>query len=162
QNGTLLIEPLPFLSNTREEIETIPQVSSYLEYFSTRADAYSPPLDITDAVSRANSFDSDGYEEEFVIPPSDEALEEEEEEEERQPLRYRMPVLVKIPAGSIVFLSGHVRHCSLGNPSSLFRRAYMPQYSIGTVFNGAGHLVSLAVPCEDPAPLQVPPVFDDY
>ncbi|KAF9167265.1 hypothetical protein DFQ26_005224 [Actinomortierella ambigua] len=156
-NGTLLIEPLPFIINTEETISYIPQVSSYLEYFGLRADAYAPPLDTMEALDRSILSGTDGRQEEFVISSSDGSL----QEEERPQSRYRTPVLVKIPAGSIVFLSGHVRHCSLGNPSPLFRRAYMPQYSIGTVFNGAGCLIALAVPCEDPAPLQVPPVFDD-
>lgn len=57
------------------------------------------------------------------------------------------PVLVDIPAGSVVFLSGFVRHCSLGNGSAKFRRAFMPQYSIGKVMNGEGGYISLAVPC---------------
>ncbi|KAG0261408.1 hypothetical protein DFQ27_002965 [Actinomortierella ambigua] len=156
-NGTLLIEPLPFIINTQETISNIPQVSSYLEYFGLRADAYAPPLDTMEALDRSILSGTDGRQEEFVISSSDGSL----QEEERPQSRYRTPVLVKIPAGSIVFLSGHVRHCSLGNPSPLFRRAYMPQYSIGPVFNRAGCLISLAVPCEDPAPLQVPPVFDD-
>lgn len=57
------------------------------------------------------------------------------------------PVLVDIPAGSVVFLSGFVRHCSLGNGSMKFRRAFMPQYSIGKVMNDEGGYISLAVPC---------------
>ncbi|KAF8932258.1 hypothetical protein BGZ58_007142 [Dissophora ornata] len=59
-----------------------------------------------------------------------------------------LPVLVDIPAGSIVFLSGFVRHCSLGNPSLKFRRAWMPQFSSGkVVVPESGTFVSMAVPC---------------
>lgn len=60
-----------------------------------------------------------------------------------------MPVLVEVPAGSIVFLSGWVRHCSMGNSSSKFRRAFMPQYSAGKVVTATGGMVSLAVPCSE-------------
>lgn len=58
-------------------------------------------------------------------------------------------MLVEVPAGSIVFLSGWVRHCSLGNSSSKFRRAFMPQYSAGKVVTATGGMVSLAVPCNE-------------
>ncbi|KAG0242309.1 hypothetical protein BGW41_004523 [Actinomortierella wolfii] len=158
-NGTLLIEPLPFQENIHDTVDNIPQTSSYLQHFSTRADAYSPPLDVEEALNRSklsSEVDASEQQQEFTILTNDESS-----EGEALPSRYRTPILVQIPAGSIVFLSGHVRHCSLGNPSSLFRRAYMPQYSIGAVFSAAGHLISLAVPCEDPAPMQAPPSFDD-
>ncbi|KAI9246199.1 hypothetical protein BY458DRAFT_528133 [Sporodiniella umbellata] len=37
--------------------------------------------------------------------------------------------LVDVPAGSIVFMSSHLLHKSTGNKTSLFRRAFMPQFS---------------------------------
>ncbi|KAG0045065.1 hypothetical protein BGZ83_009680 [Gryganskiella cystojenkinii] len=61
----------------------------------------------------------------------------------------RNHMLVEIPKGSVVFMSGFLRHCSLGNQSSKFRRAYMPQYSVGKVKAEEGNYVSLAVPCFD-------------
>ncbi|RKP36171.1 hypothetical protein BJ085DRAFT_37210 [Dimargaris cristalligena] len=40
----------------------------------------------------------------------------------------RKPI-VSIPAGSVVIMSGWVRHCSLANRSSHLRRCWMPQYA---------------------------------
>ncbi|ORY93267.1 hypothetical protein BCR43DRAFT_496615 [Syncephalastrum racemosum] len=49
---------------------------------------------------------------------------------------------VETRAGSIVFMSNRLLHKSIGNPSSQFRRAYMPQYS-AKPFGSVG----LAVEC---------------
>ncbi|RUS17607.1 hypothetical protein BC937DRAFT_89747 [Endogone sp. FLAS-F59071] len=74
------------------------------------------------------------------------------------------PVIVTVPAGSVVLMSGAVRHCSGGNDSGRFRRAFMPQYSAGIVWSdrvmrkrddevvgqmvkNAGELLAMAVSC---------------
>ena len=52
-------------------------------------------------------------------------------------------------AGSIVLLSPYVWHCSGGNESGKFRRAYMAQYSNGVVKKGSEggkDVVGLGVP----------------
>ncbi|KAL1924564.1 uncharacterized protein VTP21DRAFT_4218 [Calcarisporiella thermophila] len=56
-------------------------------------------------------------------------------------------VTVRIQAGSIVFMSGYVRHRSIGNSTSKFRRVFMPQYSAGVVKSPKGGPLALAIAC---------------
>ncbi|CAG8646275.1 1472_t:CDS:2 [Ambispora gerdemannii] len=64
--------------------------------------------------------------------------------------------IIEVQAGTIIFMSGFVKHCSFGNVSSCFRRVYMPQYSAGIVYNpklsldqdkSGKQLLALGVPC---------------
>ncbi|RKO85713.1 hypothetical protein BDK51DRAFT_48512, partial [Blyttiomyces helicus] len=54
-------------------------------------------------------------------------------------------VLAEVKAGSCVFMSGHVLHCSLPNASRRFRRAWMPQFSAGAVMRGTGEKAGIPV-----------------
>ncbi|TPX67411.1 hypothetical protein SpCBS45565_g03797 [Spizellomyces sp. 'palustris'] len=57
------------------------------------------------------------------------------------------PITINLRAGSILFMSGYVRHCSTPNRTGRFRRVYMPQFSAGPVKADDGQtLVALAVP----------------
>ncbi|KAK9768071.1 hypothetical protein K7432_001607 [Basidiobolus ranarum] len=76
--------------------------------------------------------------------------------------QYPNLVFVDLEPGSIVFMSGQVRHCSISNRSSKFRRVFLPQYTslpvlkaefshedINTeVVDTKNKLLALAVPCE--------------
>lgn len=45
-----------------------------------------------------------------------------------------------------MFMSSYVRHCSLPNKGQVFRRAFMPQFSCGVVWDKGGNgCVALAV-----------------
>ncbi|ORX60490.1 hypothetical protein DM01DRAFT_1404747 [Hesseltinella vesiculosa] len=57
--------------------------------------------------------------------------------------------VVNIPAGSIVFMNCRLWHKSLGNESSLFRRAFMPQFCKRPVIDPDTNLpVAMAIPFE--------------
>ncbi|CAG8692994.1 11042_t:CDS:1, partial [Ambispora leptoticha] len=47
----------------------------------------------------------------------------------------KSPLAIEVQAGTIIFMSGFVKHCSIGNASSCFRRVYMPQYSARIVYD---------------------------
>ncbi|KAL0086812.1 hypothetical protein F4703DRAFT_1927667 [Phycomyces blakesleeanus] len=57
-------------------------------------------------------------------------------------------VSLDLPAGSIVFMSNRLLHKSTGNASALFRRVFMPQYSLKPFYDTekAGY-VGLAIKC---------------
>ncbi|RUP51863.1 hypothetical protein BC936DRAFT_145039, partial [Jimgerdemannia flammicorona] len=74
------------------------------------------------------------------------------------------PFAATILAGSVVLMSSVLRHCSTGNDSGRFRRAFMPQYSAGVVWSDrvmrergepgieqpvkdSRELLAMAVPC---------------
>ncbi|KAF9989951.1 hypothetical protein BGZ75_004339 [Mortierella antarctica] len=153
-NGTLIIEPFPRPTNAGSgSAFTLPSSlndrTSLLQYHKRLAACYGKELDKDDALARALKPRS----------PTSAAIEEsratlsnpDDTMDPRMMFTFERqePVLVEIPAGSIVFLSGLVRHCSMGNSSSKFRRAYMPQFSSGKVVGEEERLVSLAVPVDD-------------
>ncbi|KAG0028155.1 hypothetical protein BGZ81_004969 [Podila clonocystis] len=146
-NGTLVIEPFPRpvtedKSGYVELSTTLTDKEEYIRYHQKISSFYETPLDPAAAMQIAQS-----------APPNEPVLNRPTigyiEHLDAANLKYerQAPILVDIPAGSVVFLSGFVRHCSLGNGSMKFRRAFMPQYSIGKVMNGEGGYISLAVPC---------------
>ncbi|KAK3815592.1 MAG: hypothetical protein JOS17DRAFT_759962 [Linnemannia elongata] len=157
KNGTLLVEPFPRPKDatTGRYIDPPTQFQerdTYVRYHKQLASHYvNPPSNKMTAIMKAQHRPP-------LQPPPPSPSEEgagnttagtlpndpKEWVCESQP-----PVLVEVPAGSIVFLSGWVRHCSLGNSSPKFRRAFMPQYSAGKVVTATGGLVSLAVPCNE-------------
>ncbi|KAF9329016.1 hypothetical protein BGZ91_000742 [Linnemannia elongata] len=156
KNGTLLVEPFPRPKDatTGSYIDPPTQFQerdTYVRYHKHLASQYvNPPSNKMTAIMKAQHRPSLQ-----PPPPSPSAVgagsttgtlpnDPKEWICESQP-----PVLVEVPAGSIVFLSGWVRHCSLGNSSSKFRRAFMPQYSAGKVVTATGGMVSLAVPCNE-------------
>ncbi|KAG0033537.1 hypothetical protein BGZ82_006078 [Podila clonocystis] len=146
-NGTLVIEPFPRpmtkdKSGYVELSTTLTDKEEYIRYHQKISSFYETALDPAAAMLIAQS-----------APPNEPVINRPTigyiEHLDAAKLKYERqePVLVDIPAGSVVFLSGFVRHCSLGNGSMKFRRAFMPQYSIGKVMNGEGGYISLAVPC---------------
>ncbi|KAF9316420.1 hypothetical protein BG003_002003 [Podila horticola] len=145
-NGTLIIEPfprpMPADKSGYVELSTrLTDKEEYIKYHQKISSFYETAMDPAAAVQIAQC----ALPNEPVNRPTIgyiEHLDAAELKYERQ-----APVLVDIPAGSVVFLSGFVRHCSLGNGSMKFRRAFMPQYSIGKVMNDEGGYISLAVPC---------------
>ncbi|KAF9579518.1 hypothetical protein BGW38_004194 [Lunasporangiospora selenospora] len=159
-NGTLIIEPFPRLVDaTTEKVLELPATEAlddpeyFLRYHRAISSRYLTELDPATAVEQArrNHVRSDcanpapsKSKREGALTPDDLMT-----IIETCPIERQTPILVEIPAGSVVFLSGFVRHCSLGNSTSLFRRAFMPQYSAGKVETSEGGLVSLAVPCEE-------------
>ncbi|KAJ1642241.1 hypothetical protein LPJ64_005895 [Coemansia asiatica] len=55
-------------------------------------------------------------------------------------------------AGSVLFMDGRLRHCSMGNSSSHFRTVYMPQFSLGRMVKQEAtnaRYTALAVPLDD-------------
>ncbi|KAJ1955208.1 hypothetical protein GGI12_005614 [Dipsacomyces acuminosporus] len=52
-----------------------------------------------------------------------------------------------MPAGSVLFMDGRLRHCSEGNQSALFRTVYMPQFSLGAIDHGS-KCIAMAVPVD--------------
>ncbi|KND04521.1 uncharacterized protein SPPG_00250 [Spizellomyces punctatus DAOM BR117] len=93
-----------------------------------------------------------------VVPPSDTAKQKEDDLQTYNYLhtgkaaRYLAhsnpsAITINMRAGSILFMSGYVRHCSTPNRTGRFRRVYMPQFSAGPVKADDGQtLVALAVP----------------
>ncbi|KAI8596097.1 hypothetical protein EDD21DRAFT_389294 [Dissophora ornata] len=149
-NGTLLIEPFPRPIDTATgEYLDIPStlvgnnnsdIDSHLQHHVSLAHHYEQELDLETALAQSKVRASASL---SSRRPTTDRLSRQQISYERQ-----QPVLVDIPAGSIVFLSGFVRHCSLGNPSLKFRRAWMPQFSSGkVVVPESGTFVSMAVPC---------------
>ncbi|KAI8140568.1 hypothetical protein BJV82DRAFT_623120 [Fennellomyces sp. T-0311] len=62
----------------------------------------------------------------------------------------REPAKVVVPAGSIVFMSNQLRHKSTGNASHLFRRVFMPQYSVNPLLSLESNevrAIGLAIRC---------------
>lgn len=122
---------------------------TYVQYHKNLASHYAiPPINKTTAIMKAqNRLPLQ------PLPPTPAATSTASVSLSKDPKEWvcesQAPVLVEVPAGSIVFLSGWVRHCSMGNSSSKFRRAFMPQYSAGKVVTATGGMVSLAVPCND-------------
>ncbi|KAI9497919.1 hypothetical protein BDB00DRAFT_802548 [Zychaea mexicana] len=61
------------------------------------------------------------------------------------------PFVVRVPAGSIVFMSNKLRHKSTGNAGRLFRRVFMPQYSLNPLLSleddGDAKAIGLAIKC---------------
>ncbi|KAF9111521.1 hypothetical protein BGX27_004813 [Mortierella sp. AM989] len=145
-NGTLLIEPFPRIvdSSTGSYLDLPSSLSSHevhLQHHMHLASLYEKELDRDAAIAQAHHSDvfvSDSQPSISSTSPN-----------ETHVIERQKPILVEMPAGTTVFLSGFVRHCSLGNGSSKFRRAYMPQFSAGKVQTSEGGLVSLAVPCPD-------------
>ncbi|KAF9396130.1 hypothetical protein CPC16_004785 [Podila verticillata] len=147
-NGTLIIEPFPRPitednSGYIDVLTALTDMEEFIKYHQDISSFYETALDPAAALEIAQAVPPNepltnrptaGYADHFDAKTW--------KNYERQ-----APVLVDIPAGSVVFLSGFVRHCSLGNASAKFRRAFMPQYSIGKVMNGEGGYISLAVPC---------------
>ncbi|KAF9902105.1 hypothetical protein EC991_005274 [Linnemannia zychae] len=157
-NGTLLVEPFPRPKDALSGGYVDPPAQfqerdTYLQYHRNLASHYvNPPVNKMTAIMKAQNRSP-------LRPPSTttgQALPTVASSLPNDPKKWvyesQAPVLVEVPAGSIVFLSGWVRHCSLGNSSSKFRRAFMPQYSAGKVVTETGGLVSLAVPCNEPEP----------
>jgi hypothetical protein len=155
KNGTLLIEPFPRPIDPRtgecfDPPTSMDDLATYLSYHKGIASNYGPELDRDDALAqgRLSSFNTtpaiSNIGRPLDIPSSKQDSWMASVIFERQ-----RPVLVDIPAGSIVFISGFVKHCSLGNESLKFRRAYMPQFSAGKVVGEGECMVSLAVPCSD-------------
>ncbi|KAF9125756.1 hypothetical protein BGW39_007182 [Mortierella sp. 14UC] len=159
-NGTLLVEPFPRPKDVRTGGYVDPPAqfqerNTYLQYHRNLASHYvNPPFNKMTAIMKAQNRPplrpppppataAAGKSVSTVVGslPSD---------PKEWVCESQAPVLVEVPAGSIAFLSGWVRHCSLGNSSSKFRRAFMPQYSAGKVVTETGGLVSLAVPCKEP------------
>ncbi|KAI9016291.1 hypothetical protein CLU79DRAFT_764300 [Phycomyces nitens] len=57
-------------------------------------------------------------------------------------------IVLELPAGSIVFMSNRLLHKSTGNSSALFRRVFMPQYSLEPICNPKETgCVGLAIKC---------------
>ncbi|CAO3573800.1 unnamed protein product [Mortierella alpina] len=152
-NGTLIIEPfprpvdavsgIPFTLPTSLEDRTV-----QLQYHRHLAACYGEELDKDEALARALNPRSPTC----AVMEARATLDNVEDitgARMKRTFERQEPVLVKVPAGSIVFLSGLVRHCSLGNPSSKFRRAYMPQFSSGQVVGEEERIVSLAVPVDN-------------
>ncbi|KAF9947275.1 hypothetical protein BGZ72_010728 [Mortierella alpina] len=150
-NGTLIIDPFPRLmdeasGSTFKLPSSLDDRNVHLQYHKYLASGYGVELDKDDALARALSPTSMASEESkaTLSNPFDNL-----DESKNFTFKAQEPVLVEIPAGSIVFLSGLVRHCSLGNASSKFRRAYMPQFSAGKVVGEEDRIISLAVPVDD-------------
>lgn len=55
--------------------------------------------------------------------------------------------IIRVPAGSIVFMSDQLLHKSTGNASQQFRRAYMTQFSSSPLLSRHGQCIGLAVNC---------------
>lgn len=162
-NGTLLIEPFPqpLDSLTGAPLgppEGLDRPDIFLQYQQSLASAYEPGHTINMESSVRNAAKAPI----FSLPnssPSTAQLSTNSgfsgaislNDPESWASKSRPPVLVEIPMGSTVFLSGFVRHCSLGNKSSRFRRAYMPQFSAGEVTTSTGQYVSMAVSCDEHA-----------
>ncbi|KAI1319695.1 hypothetical protein EDD11_003389 [Mortierella claussenii] len=157
-NGTLLIEPFPQLIDPLTGKHSglpdgLDSVDVHLDHHIRLASLYGPPLDRDEALAKAQSkrgIDSSSAsvsQRQSSTPTS--STSKAVDTTQKHISELQQPVLVDIPAGTIVFLSGFVRHCSLGNASLNFRRAYMPQFSAGKVESEDGGLVSLAVPCSD-------------
>ncbi|KAF9934773.1 hypothetical protein FBU30_000067 [Linnemannia zychae] len=153
-NGTLLVEPFPRPKDAQtgdycDLPSNFQDYESYLQYHKDIASHYvNPPANKMTAIMSAQNRPP------LTLPPSSEhSISTVSGTSANAPRTWiyesQAPVLVEVPAGSIVFLSGWVRHCSLGNSSYRFRRAFMPQYSAGKVVTETGGLVSLAVPCRD-------------
>ncbi|KAF9911464.1 hypothetical protein BX616_010581 [Lobosporangium transversale] len=162
-NGTLLIEPFPKVSTGDPSFAALAEnpldnIESYLQYFQHLASCYGPEMDRDKAMAEVkaqkltrglegtrhgNLIEMEKQEYHNDVPQGEGAG------EGSRGICRDPYVLVEAPAGSIVFLSGFVRHCSFGNASSTFRRVFMPQYSIGKVESEDGGLISLAVPCSD-------------
>ncbi|KAF9438219.1 hypothetical protein BGZ76_009146 [Entomortierella beljakovae] len=147
KNGTLLIEPFPrqLDSSTGKYADILASLNSnesQLQHHMNLASYYGKELDKSKAIAEAQSSSE--------MPPALQNLSTLTSTSQINLVyKSQKPILVDIPAGAIVFLSGFVRHCSLGNASAKFRRAYMPQFSLGKVQTDGGSLVSLAVPCDD-------------
>ncbi|KAG0212776.1 hypothetical protein BGX28_005623 [Mortierella sp. GBA30] len=154
-NGTLLIEPFPRpIDRTSGKYLDLPSSLDnrdiYLKYHMDLASCYEKELDRNEALAQAldpHTRSSQGWSGTGKSTDTGRSLEDLDNPTEWTCERQN-PILVDIPAGSIVFLSGFVRHCSLGNSSSKFRRAYMPQYSSGEVVGDEERIISLAVPVQ--------------
>ncbi|KAF8967577.1 hypothetical protein BGZ46_000142 [Entomortierella lignicola] len=146
-NGTMLIEPFPrpIDPSTGGYLDLPSSLNSretHLQHHMQLASCYEEELDKDTAISQAHQSTE-------AISASPHSNRSSAPSNQPRIYERQKPVLVDITAGTIVFLSGFVRHCSLGNGSSKFRRAYMPQFSAGKVQTDIGGLVSLAVPCAD-------------
>lgn len=63
--------------------------------------------------------------------------------------------LLNVQAGSILFMSNQLLHQSMGNSSSTFRRAFMPQFSQTSILLADDEPVGLAIHCKNkPADMQ--------
>ncbi|KAG0216319.1 hypothetical protein BGX31_000639, partial [Mortierella sp. GBA43] len=150
-NGALLIEPYPrAVDALKHEYLDVPHsmetLETYLDYHTGMASGYGPEHNVDDALAQAmqgplNSTSGTPHRDPGHIAVHDRAprIHGSQASWKNSVLFERQrPVLVDIPAGSIVFLSGFVRHCSVGNRSLKFRRAYMPQFSLGKVVGEDG------------------------
>ncbi|KAF9179958.1 hypothetical protein BGZ50_006561 [Haplosporangium sp. Z 11] len=160
-NGTLLIEPFPRPLNTASETyfdlpASLEDPKIHLQYHQGLASCYKDKLDKNQALTQALDRRTKNMTSRPLGSPL-ETLDPQHWESEIQ-----RPILVQAPAGSTVFLSGFVRHCSLGNTSSKFRRAYMPQFSAGAVVAEDGRVISLAVPVTDPHVLENMHYHEDH
>ncbi|KAG0362704.1 hypothetical protein BGZ54_008519 [Gamsiella multidivaricata] len=149
-NGTLLIEPfpIPIDPTTGERLDlpnSLDDLDTHLQLHRGLASLYQGELDRDKALVQAQEKDPFS----MLKHKAGRPINVSDPEQWMKRCERQRPVLVDISAGSIVFLSGFVRHCSLGNTSSKFRRAYMPQFSAGKVVTDDGGIVSLAVPCTD-------------
>ncbi|KAG0000588.1 hypothetical protein BGZ65_004236 [Modicella reniformis] len=158
----------PYDSTTKECFdlpESMDDLETYLNYHAGISTRYDQELDRDEALTQARQSPSNVAQTPSKIRgwPISRSLNVDLNPEhgpwttsvsfERQ-----LPVLVDIPAGSIIFLSGFVRHCSLGNGSSKFRRAYMPQFSLGRVVGEGEAMVSTAVSTAGYTQTLVPPM----
>ncbi|KAG9304938.1 hypothetical protein G9A89_003106 [Geosiphon pyriformis] len=109
-NGTLHIDPYPKLTNHALDIMGS-KSDINLEYF----------------------IKSHAYRASFYQSTTNWTLESSKIPKDNRVAESQQPIVLEVKAGTIVFLSGFVRHCSFGNASSHFRRAFMPQYSAGIV-----------------------------
>ncbi|KAF9088874.1 hypothetical protein BGX23_007047 [Mortierella sp. AD031] len=151
-NGTLLVEPFPrpkdtFAGGYYDPPTQFEDRETYNQYHRNLASHYGTPTNKMTAILQAQNRPA------LQPPPftnqkdTEKSIDSLPDDPNEWVCENQLPVLVEVPAGSVVFLSGWVRHCSLGNSSSKFRRAFMPQYSAGKVLTETGGLVSLAVPC---------------
>ncbi|KAF8945023.1 hypothetical protein BGZ47_003369 [Haplosporangium gracile] len=157
KNGTLLVEPFPRLKDAKTGGYVDPpglfqERDTYVQHHKNLASHYvNPPSNKMTAIMKAQNRLP--LQPPPPPPPPAAAASILVGTLPKDPKEWvcesQAPVLVEVPAGSIVFLSGWVRHCSLGNSSSKFRRAFMPQYSAGKVVTATGGMVSLAVPCNE-------------
>ncbi|KAG0319245.1 hypothetical protein BGZ99_005212 [Dissophora globulifera] len=163
ENGTLLIEPFPrpidsltgeyltdssLFGNDSQKGDNDDGFPKYLQHHMDLAAQYEEELHPDAAIIQAQARPQIA-EQNSAKSMSRSKVKGKSQQQQSQVLYERQnAVLVDIPAGSIVILSGFVRHCSLGNKSPRFRRAYMPQFSAGKVIMPEnGGFVSLAVPC---------------
>ncbi|KAG0293856.1 hypothetical protein BGZ98_002021 [Dissophora globulifera] len=163
KNGTLLIEPFPrpidsltgeyltdssLFGNDSQKGDNDDGLQKYLQHHMDLAAQYEEELHPDAAIIQAQARPQIAERDSAKSMSRNKDKGKSQQQQPQVLYERQNAVLVDIPAGSIVILSGFVRHCSLGNKSPRFRRAYMPQFSAGKVIMPEnGGFVSLAVPC---------------